>query len=821
MYLPDKIEIEKMDFWNDIHSALRRLPSKGQRNLLKILSLGTGLAVGLVLCSKVCFEQTFDDFFDGAQRIFRIGEAYEQSGEYRVYNQTSGGIAPRLKEYFPQIEHATRFTWFELDARLVLHGTGERVKAGKAGFTDSAFFQILDRKCVAGDIKEGLTVKGNAVISESVARRIAATKTATGKVSAEDALGQQFTVAGWTGAGEVTVSGVFEDFPLNSTYRPDVLISMPTLGMFIYDGSDGVVGNDRYITLIKLNPGTDIESIKEDIGGFINTYLPVDEIKAAGFRMDFMPMGLADIHNSDSDRRNMTLLLAFVAFALLLTSVLNYLLIVLSTSVTRSREMALRKCLGSGRGDTARMMFAEALVHTLLSCALAALLIFLFRSSVEEILGVEVTALFRGRPLALAVGIVIILLSLNAFVPAWFFNRIPVAAAFRGYSENRRRWKLGLLAAEFAAVSFLAVVLIVISLQYRKMSAEDLGFDYSDLAMIDISELSDGEKNALFDEILTLSDVEDAAMSFQNPFEIYSGNNISIPGDDRQLFNVRDAECVSGNWFKVMGVDIIEGRDFDPSLAADNEMIVDRKFVEKMKNTAGWDDVLGREVNITGHRGPVRICGIFDRMAQPSFSVDDEFFSGRPTVFFHCNREGAAWMLYCLFIRYHSLTPEALKHTQEAADRLLPSQEIEVMPCRKMALEYISETKGTRDAVLAGGVVSLIIALLGLIGYTADEVRRRGKEIAVRRVCGAQFSQIRAMFLGDVMLVAVPSAVLGCVLAGIAAARWEQQFTVQAGLPWWVFAAVLPTVLATVAIVSDIYVQMVAHRNPSESIRTE
>lgn len=810
-----------MDFWNDIHSALRRLPAKGQRNLLKVLSLGTGLAVGLVLCSKVCFEQTFDDFFDGAQRIFRIGEAYEQSGEYRVYGQTSGGIAPRLKEYFPQIEHATRFTWFALDARLVLHGNGERIKAGKAGFTDTSFFQVLDRKCIAGDLKESLTIKGNAVVSESVARRIAAAKVHEGKLSAEDAIGQQFSIAGWTGAGEVTVSGVFEDFPLNSTYRPDVLISMPTLGMFIFDGSDGVVGNDRYITLIKLNPGAEIESIKGDIDGFINTYLPVEEIKAAGFRMDFMPQALTTIHNTDTDSRNMTLLLAFVAFALLLTSVLNYLLIVLSTSVTRSREMALRKCLGSGRADTTRMMFAEALVHTLLSCALAALLIFLFRGSIEEILGVEVTALFKGRPLALAIGIVLILLSLNALIPSWFFNRIPVATAFRGYSENRRRWKLALLSVEFAAVGFLAVVLCIISLQYRKMSTQDLGFDYSNLAMIDISELVDGEKNALFDEILTLSEVEDAAMSYQNPFDIYSGNNISVPGDDRQLFNVRDAECVSDNWFKVMGVDIIEGRDFDPSLAADNEMIVDRKFVEKMKNTAGWDEVLGREVTITGHRGPVRICGIFDKIAQPSFSVDNEFFSGRPTVFFHCNRQGAAWMLNWIFIRFHHLTPETLTQTKAVADKLLPTEQIEVIPCKKMALEYISDTKGTRDAVLAGGVVSLIIALLGLVGYTADEVRRRGKEIAVRRVNGAQFSQIRTMFLGDVMMIAVPSVIFGCILAGIAAARWQQQFTVQVGLPWWVFAAVLPAVLAIVAIVSDIYVQSVAKRNPSESIRTE
>ena len=123
--------------------------------------------------------------------------------------------------------------------------------------------------------------------------------------------------------------------------------------------------------------------------------------------------------------------------------------------------------------------------------------------------------------------------------------------------------------------------------------------------------------------------------------------------------------------------------------------------------------------------------------------------------------------------------------------------------------------------MLVGGLVSLIIALLGLVGYTIDEVRRRAKEIAVRRVNGAQFSQIREMFIRDVMWIAGPSVAVGCVLAGIVAARWEQQFSIQAGLPWWVFAVTFISVLGIITIVSDVYVQIVANRNPAESIKTE
>ncbi len=817
-----------MNFWNYIAAAVRTLPAKGRRNALKVLTLGTGLATGLVLTSKVCFEQTYDDFFSDAGRIFHVSEAAILNGEYKVYSQTSGGIAPRMKEYFPQIEEATRMTWFEDDAVLVMDGSGVRVDAGLTGLADSAFFHVLDRKCLAGDITEPLAVKGNAAVSLSVARKIASAlqgRAAEGgnrSALAQTVIGERFSIAGRGNGYEVTISGVFEDYPLNSTLRPQVLISLPTTGMFIYDGSDRVIGNDRYKTFLKLRKGFGAETLNGNFEGFINTYLPVEELTAAGFKQDYIVKSLLSLHNEDENRRNMTLLLAFVAFALLLTSALNYLLIVLSTAVTRSREMALRKCLGCGRREMFWMMSAEALVHTLLACGLASVLIFAFRGAVEEILGTDIYSLFSGRPLILSVAVVVVLLAINAVLPARFFYKIPVAAAFRNYNEDRRRWKLALLAVEFTAVAFLAVILCIISLQYEKMSDADLGFDYENVAMISLPEAAHEQKNTLISEIRAIPDIAGAAFAYQNPFGGYSGNNVSVPGDERQLFNVRDAYYVDEHWLDVIGIELLEGRNFDASLRWDEEVLVDERFVDMMKKTAGWDDdVLGKYVSVTAHGRQSRICGVFRTINQGSFSLEDRFFAERPMVVFHCNPQQSTAYFGYIFVKYHRLSPEAVKHTQEVIDRVIPEQTSRITLCSEAALENLSDTKNTRSAALAGGVVTLIIALLGLVGYTIDEVRRRAKEIAVRRVNGAQFSQIRAMFIRDVMWIAVPAVAAGCALAGFVAARWEQQFSVQAGLPWWVFAAVLAVVPGIVALVSDIYVRAVANRNPAESIKTE
>ena len=233
------------------------------------------------------------------------------NGEYKVYTHTSGGIAPRMKEYFPQVEEATRFTWFEWNANLIMHGTKARIDAGYTGAADSSFFHVLDRKCLAGNITETLDVKGNAVVSFAVAKKIAATmqggtmKAADKKAVAEKVIGEQFSVAGWGNGYELTISGVFEDYPLNSSFRPQVFISLSTTGMFIYDGTDGVIGNDRYSTFLKLRKASDADGLNGNFGGFISTYLPVEQMKAAGIhcRMLFLEADNQSIINRYKETR--------------------------------------------------------------------------------------------------------------------------------------------------------------------------------------------------------------------------------------------------------------------------------------------------------------------------------------------------------------------------------------------------------------------------------------------------------------------------------------------------------------------------------------
>lgn len=813
-----------MDFLNNILLAIKSLPAKGRRNGIKILSLGLGLAVSLVLLTKVCFEQTYDNFYEGADRIFFISEQFFSDGQEMSHYNTSGGVAPRMKEYFPQVEAATRFTFYTIDTKVSLKEEERKASVGRVILADSCFFNLLNRQCLAGNLHEALGMKGNAVISASLAQRLSDKRNAM--EAAVDVIGKLFSIEDSNGQ-ELSVAGVFEDFPINASSRPDVIISLSSIEiMGMYDGSDGLMGNDRYTSLVRLTKKTDAEAINGGIENFIKHYVPAEVFEQipGGIGLTLAPY--ETFHEATNSKKDMLLVLAFVALALLLTSVLNYLLVVISTTVYRSREMALRKCLGSETKDLYGMMTAESMVHTLLACILACVLIFAFKGTVEELAGTPVEALFSGMPLALALSVVVVVFLINALIPAAMYDRISVATVFRNYVAGKRVWKRALLTVEFAAVAFVGVLLSIISLQYEKLSNADLGFDCEHTAIVNLSGLADSQKKTLINEIRSLSVVDDATLCFQNPFEGYSGNNVRIPEGnyfwgEKDLFNVSDGYWNDGHWIDVMGIKLVKGRQFTLEKYYDDEVLIDTNFEEKLKTLTGWDDVIGKEIQISEHyRDELTsvIIGVFEPISQGLHAED---LLTRPMSVFYLNPDLTCKVFNYIIIRYHLLSAEAIAQTKDVMDKVAPDRNLEVSPFKYERLNEYKETLNMRNMLLIGGIFTLLIAIIGLIGYTIDEVKRRSKEIAIRRISGALFTEIRGMFIKDILLIAVPSALVGCALAAVAAERWEQQFREQVGLPVWVFFLIFVLTVALVSVVSDIYVQKVAGSNPAESLKTE
>ena len=573
----------------NLNIALRSLFKKGRSNGIKILSLGVGLAMGLVLISKVCFERSFDKFYPDSDRIYRLHENIIRDGEYKSYGQVSGGVATAMQVEIPEVEKATRLTYIGGDKELFKTQDGNRYSARYVVMGDTNVFDLLPRPILIGDPKETLSRPGYVMISNRIAKLLG---------GAEQAVNKEFEFESSPGQ-TYTIGGVFEDVPENSHLRFEIVASLEGMSKW---SRENWLGNDRYLGYVKLYPGTDPESLTTAIREMQGRHCDLEEVKKAGIDLTYSLVPLMDMHSNSDEVKSMNSLLGFLAFVLIFTAAMNYVLIVISTLINRTKEVAVHKCYGASDKNLFGMIMSETCLHMLISLLLAAFLIVLFRTKTEELLGATLGALFSTQTIVILIGVCIVIFFITGLIPTYMFLRIPVAAAFRNFKESRRYWKLCLLFIQFLATAYLVALLSVINKQYDYMVNVDPGYAYEKLAYCSTQGVEESVRNTAIEELRKIPEVDKVSACYDLPISGMSGNNVSLPGDDRELFNIADMYWVKDDFFSLMEIPVIEGEVFRSDGSASNKVMVSRSFVEKMEQVAGWTgSAIGKNIIITEH----------------------------------------------------------------------------------------------------------------------------------------------------------------------------------------------------------------------------
>lgn len=777
---------------------------KIKETIIKALSLGTGLAIGMILIAKVCFEMSYDSFYRDIDRIYRIYSNFSQQGqEFREYNQVSGAIAPGFRQYVPGVEAATRMTgFFEQD--IWTDEENHEVKA-LSNFTDTCFFDVFDREIIAGDPKKALGEWGSVMVSRSFAEKMGGIDSIMGRQISNIQMPQL----------KLTVNGVFEDFPENGTLPYDILMSLET---FSKQSTENWVGNDRYKGFVKLEKGIEPATLKDAIRLMQEKNQNITEMEAKGMKLEYSLKPFSKIHTSDAKIRNTMFIMSLTAFLLLSISVMNYILIAISAIVKRSKEVGVRKAYGAGRSNIYGVLFKETAVNMALSLAVAAVMIYAAKPLVENLLGVALESLFVPQAVIALVAVGIIIFMVSAIVPGYLYSKIPVSAALRNYKESRRNWKQALLLVQFVINIFLVTILLVIAKQYDKAVNYDPGYSFDNLVGCSLNGMTSTEINRFTDEVAKLPEVTDIERSYDFPLGGSSGDNVYLPGDDRELFNVADQYEGTDGFFEILEIPFIEGRN---PLKHD-EMAVSRSFVEKMNGFADWSDgAVGKKIRITGHGedgiDEFTICGVYENYTIGVMNDADP----RPSVKFWDDRNSDDADMPLVMIKLTEVSRQTIGKIQEIADSMYPERRIEIGSYKEEFRDMLSEDRKMRNTIFAGCIFSVLIALFGLIGYIRDESQRRSKEMAVRKINGATTGDIISMLVLDVMKLAAAAIVIGNIAAWLTAEAWLKQFAERIALTPWYFIAADLIVLTFITACVIINSLRISRSNPVESLKNE
>ena len=766
--------------------------------LIKVLSLGVGLAIGIVLIAKVCFEWTYDHHYRDMNRIYKIYSGLDRQGEEKEYAQVSGGVAPGFKTYIPGVEEATRLTGL-FDSNKFYDENNNLIK-GDCFLADSCFFKIFNRPILYGNVNEVLGTPKKAMVSRSFAETLGGVSQCIGKIIYNEENPEL----------KLEVGGVFEDFPKNGSFVADILISLETYPEW---SRNNWVGNDRYIGYVKLAEDIDPNSLTAAIRRMQEKNQPLEEIEKNGLNLWYELKPFTKEHLSKSGVRNMMFMFSVVAFLLIFAGILNYILIALYSVVRRSKEVGVRKCYGADVRNIYALFFKEAGWHFLLSLFVSAAIIMAFSRLIFNLMDVSVKDLFTPAAWWVVAGVCLLVLLVSAFVPARLFVKIPVSTAFRNYRESKRRWKQTLLLFQFMFSAFLFALLLVIAAQYNKMVNDEPGYEYKNLVFFDLMGIQDVTKASYLMDLLK-SDAHAAGVEACSdlPFQGASGNNVYLPDSDKELFNVADQYWASEGFFDLMGFKLLEGR----APVGPKDIAVSRSFVDKMALFADWSDgVVGKSILVSEHSqtgdDAFTICGVYEDYRIGTLIWADP----RPSVRFCLPG------MRIVVVKLHEMSREGLEAVSRIVKEADLGKEVDVLSYKEEMRKEYDRYKKQKNTLLIGGIFTLVIALIGLIGYIEDETNRRSAEMAIRKINGATSGEVMGIFVKDILGIALIALLLGGIAAYFAAQSWLKLFSEQINLSFQYFllsSVVLALVIGATVVLNSL---KIAYANPVDSLKND
>ena len=766
-----------------VYYAFQTLLHRRSSNVIKVISIALGITMSVLLFSRVAYEQSFDSCFRDPNRLMQLWMKWKVNGkEMEPQKNCVGKLAGTLYEAMPDVfEEATTIGYWMFNAPLYrgnVRFTDLKVSA------DSLFFQTMGIEVLKGNAVQDLAQKDVIYLSERLAQKI---------FGGENPIGQ---VLQYDKQIPLTVRGIYANIPDNATVRPEAVVSMPSVwsrGM----GNYSLEGGDSWPSYLRLKADApDLETINRRIGQLLAERLPA----ANGIEVGAYIAPIRDTYRHNDDVQRMSRILFILAAAILFITALNYVLISLSSLSRRAKAIGVHKCSGAEAGTVFGMFIWETVILFAAALLFSGALLYAFRDFVEDTLSAKLSSLFTIDRFWVPLTVLAVLFLISTFLPGRLFARIPVSQVFRRYTEGKQGWKRPLLFVQFAGVTFVLGLLCTVWLQYQYVMNKDTGYHPERIVMNyhEVKSWDEAEKIRTF--YTPLPYIEEITSSLWNPCGGYSGEMIPDEAGNN-LFSTRyDYGCE--NYTQVMGMTLLQGRPQREK----NEVLVNEEFVRLMH----WgDDVLGRTFSSEG--GKVKVVGLLK-----NFQIGS-FHNGPLPYVLHYMPQ----LAYQISIRLKEPFAENLQRLNRDAAEAFSGQTVEFESLEKLMAESYNSVRVFRNATLIASLCILFITLMGLIGYINDEMQRRSKEIAIRKVNGAEASHILEMFSGHISRIALPAVVLGAAAAWYVGQLWMEQFAVQVDYltAYYLLSALVVWALIIACVVIQAW--KIANENPVLSLKNE
>jgi putative ABC transport system permease protein len=807
-------------FKNFLLITLRNLLRDKVFLVLNLLGLSLGIAGSILIMLYVRHELSYDKFHPNTAGIYRINTKGRMEGKEISVSVSAPPQARVFKEEFPEIIDATRFYYPE--ERKV---TSDQVTYHEKRFfyADPNFLEMFNFPLLKGNPKTALQNPNSVILTEEIASKL---------FGNSDPIGKNIII---DNDQILQVTGVARNVPDNTHFRFDYLASLNTLD-FSTSEIWLILNVETYIQLPEDYPADSLEAklellMDKYVIPQVHQFLRIKattykDFKASGNEYRYLLQPLADMH-LDSEFRlgyeqgtNKVYIYFFsiVAIFLLFIACINFMNLSTAKYAFRSKEVGIKKVVGSTRGQLIRQFLTESMIITVIAVIIALTMVELILPYFRLFTGknLEIGYLSHWYAIPSLVALTLFVGISSGSYPAFYLSSFRPAEIIQSKTNNgtgKIQLRSVLVVVQFTITIILLISTFIVSSQNRFIRKKELGFSKENILVVrntgDLGEQAESFRQ----QVLQIPGVKNASRSWTIPGEGFGVSALQIQGDS--LMRLFSFEMVNGDhdFINTLGINVNEGRTFSREYAADYQNILVNK---KAAITLGLKQPLGTRLlvpNDTGGQDVREIIGVFDDVNYKTIHQKIE------PMLIGLNTDNS--LQYTII----KLGNEDIEHTMQQIEKtwngFIPEQAIEYFFLdENFDNLYRAEIKAGRIFSVFS-VLSIFVTCLGLLGLSAFTAIKRTKEIGIRKVHGASVPIILRLLSRETIVLITVSSVIAWPIVYYIMHRWLQNFAYRTSISPWIF--LLSTCIGLViALVVVIYQSLrAAHINPVEALKYE
>ncbi|ASU34855.1 cell division protein FtsX [Mucilaginibacter xinganensis] len=764
-------------------------------------------------------ELTYDTYSANAKQLYRVALHSNGNNTAADFPNVDVAVGQGIKNAFPQVLDFTRLSQRE---PVFVKYNEKQFKENKIVITDPNFFQLFSIPFVEGDSKSALIEPNTMVITKPFAKKY---------FGNSPALGRMVNV----GPNLLKITGIIDEIPGNSHFHADAFISMTT---FVTATTRQTWSNVGYFTYLLLDKNADpkkleagfqklvaknvVPEIQHDMG------VSLAEAQKSVNSFLFFLQPITDIHlhsatkyefEANGDIHYIYIFGALASFILLLACI-NFTNLSTASSSNRSKEIGIRKVLGSEKNKLVWQFLTESVMLTALAMLFALGLIYLLLPYFNNLAGKHIDMLFflNFKALSLQIALILFVGLIAGIYPAFFLSSFKILAVLKGNSTAQTTGKGGLrsslIVCQFAISTALIISTFVVYQQLHFMQNKKLGYDKNQVLVINDTYTLGNNIVAFKQQLLNDHRVVNASISSNIPgfnnmggTEIYA-KDLADKGARTQIQT--GIYWIEDSYIPTLGIQIVKGRNFYPSSPADSiSVIVNEAAVRDLG--FGNTDPIGKTIVRSGQRH-YNIVGVVKDFHYTSAKQKIAPLMMLPSI----NSRGSI----IARIKTADVQP-LLTDIKRQWDLYNPGTPFSYSFLDEQYQSLYNTEERTGQIFTSFAVIAVIIASLGLFGLAAFMIRQRVKEIGIRKVLGATSGSITVMLSKEFLKLIVIASLIAFPVTWYAMSKWLQDFAYRIDIQWWVFVLAAGIALLVAAATISFQSIKAALANPVKSLRSE